>query len=130
MNSTGVIIRPSAYSVKETIERLTDFLTQHGATVYLQIDQQREFLTVGIKINPYKFILFGNPRAGAALVRENPVAGLDLPLKVIAWEDNHGKVWLGYNDACYLEERHNLIPDKDSPLDLSELLTKALDIRI
>lgn len=130
MNSTGVIIRPSAYSVKDSIERLEAYVKLHGATIYVKIDQQKEFGKMGLSIPPFEFILFGNPSVGAGIVSQNPTTALDLPLKVIAWEDKHGKVWLGYNDAAYLEERHDLKPDPDSPLDLHFVIIKALDIHI
>jgi len=130
MNSTGVIIRPSAYSVKDSIDRLEAFVRLHGATIYVKIDQQKEFQKADVNIPPFEFMLFGNPSVGADIVSQNPLAALDLPLKIIAWEDKHGKVWLGYNAAVYLEERHNLKPDTNSPLDLHCLIIKALDIHV
>src|SRR5580765_1168625 len=87
MDPRGVIIRPSKYSVKETINRLVIFLEQHGVTVYTRINQQSEVQKAGIDIPPMEFILFGNPKAGGPIMAENPVAALDLPLKIIAWED-------------------------------------------
>ena len=110
------------------MQRLEAFLTVNGATIYLNIDQQQEFKKAGINIPPFQFLLFGNPKSGAEFVKQNPVAALDLPLKVICWEDNHGKVWLAYNDAAFLEDRHNLTPDADSSLNLHCLLIKAMDI--
>jgi uncharacterized protein (DUF302 family) len=130
MHSTGVIIRPSAYGVAASIERLAAFVKSHGATIYVRIDQQREFEKVGISIPPFEFMLFGNPSVGAEIIGQNPLAALDLPLKIIAWEDKHGKVWLGYNDAVFLEERHALKSGSDSPLDLHGLIIKALDIHV
>jgi len=88
MNPNGVITKPSPYSVKETIDRLQIFLQQHGATIYARIDQQAELQKAGINIPPLEFIMFGNPKAGGPVMVENPIAALDLPLKVIAWEDD------------------------------------------
>src|SRR6201986_2176024 len=99
MNPNGVIIRPSGYSVKETIDRLQVFLLQHGATIYARIDQQAEVQKAGQNIPPLEFILFGNPKAGGPIMAENPLAALDLPLKAIAWEDKDGRAWLGYKQG-------------------------------
>jgi uncharacterized protein (DUF302 family) len=126
MDPKGVIINPSAYPVKETIDRLEAFLQQHGATIYVRIDQQAELQKVGINISPLEFIMFGNPKAGGPIMIENPVAALDLPLKVIAWEDDQKKVFIAYNDGLYIEERYSLLHNANSPLKLDNLIAMAL----
>jgi uncharacterized protein (DUF302 family) len=126
MNPKGVAIRSSQYSVKETIDRLVIFLQQHGATVYARINQQFELNNAGLKIRPLEFILFGDPRAGGPVIIENPMAALDLPLKIIAWEDEKNKVWLAYNDTMYLEKRYSLLHTLMRPLDLEPLIIKLL----
>ncbi len=126
MNPKGVVVRASAWSVKETIDRLQTFLTQHGATIYARINQQNEVNNAGQNILPLEFILFGNPRAGGMIMTENPLAALDLPLKVIAWEDGEKKVWLAYNDASYIEERYSLSHMPNSPLNMENLVLLAL----
>jgi uncharacterized protein (DUF302 family) len=126
MDPKGVITQPSPYSVKETIDRLQAFLLQHGATIYARIDQQVELQKAGINIPPLEFIMFGNPKAGGPFMVENPLVALDLPLKVIAWEDNQKNVFIAYNDALYIEERYSLLHKENSPLDLDNLVTLAL----
>jgi len=126
MNPNGVIVRPSGYTVKETIDRLQAFLLQHGATIYARIDQQAEVQKVGQNIPPLEFILFGNPKAGGPIMAENPLATLDLPLKIIAWEDEQQKVWLAYNDASYVEGRYALPHNPNTPLNLDPLVAMAL----
>jgi uncharacterized protein (DUF302 family) len=126
MNPKGVTIRPSRYSVTETIDRLLLFLRQRGVTVYARINQQSEVNNTGQKIGPLEFIMFGNPKAGGLIMAENPVAALDLPLKIIAWEDNEGKVWIAYNEAFYIEERYSLPHSLMDPLDLDPLISKSL----
>src|ERR1700753_681952 len=108
MNPEGVITRESKYSVKETIDHLQTFLLQHGATIYARIDQQAEVQKAGLTLAPLEYLLFGNPKAGGVLMAENPLVGLDLPLKVIAWEDNQEKVWISYNEGAYIEKRYTL----------------------
>ena len=126
MDPKGITIRPSQYSVKETIDRLQEFLKHQGITIYARINQQAEVNKIGQDLLPLEFILFGNPKVGGPIMAENPVAALDLPLKIIAWEDDQQKVWVGYNDGEYIRERYSL-PDKISAvLNLDPLLLKIL----
>jgi uncharacterized protein (DUF302 family) len=126
MNPKGINIRPSLYSVKETMDRLVVILGQHKATIYARINQQSEAHNAGMEMPALEFILFGNPRAGGLIMKENPVAALDLPLKIIAWEDAEKTVWLAYNKASYLEERYALPHDLTQPLDLDPLVSSIL----
>jgi uncharacterized protein (DUF302 family) len=126
MKPNGMIIRESRYAVKETIDRLVNFLEQHGATLYSRINQQSEVQKAGIEILPLEFILFGNPKVGGQVMLENPLAALDLPLKIIAWEDKDHKVWYAFNEASYLGERYSLPQTLAGTLDLDAVTTKAL----
>jgi pimeloyl-ACP methyl ester carboxylesterase/uncharacterized protein (DUF302 family) len=120
----GVRISPSTRSVKDTIDRLQDLLQKNGATIYARIDQQKEMQNTGQPSGPLEYLLFGNPKAGGPVMRENPVAALDLPLKVIAWEDAHQQVWLAYNEASYIRQRFSLSAQVAAPLDLHGLIEK------
>ena len=124
MNPQGVTIKPSPYSVKETIDRLEEFLRKQGATIYARINQQTEVNKTGQNLTPLEFLMFGNPKAGGLLMIENPIAALDLPLKVIAWEDKQQKVWIGYNDGGYVRERYSLSSAISAPLNLDPLISK------
>jgi uncharacterized protein (DUF302 family) len=123
----GVTIRKSKYTVKETIDRLHSFLQEHGATVYARINQQAEVNNAGGYLLPLEFILFGNPVAGGGLMNGNPMVALDLPLKVIAWEDDDKNVWLAYNEGSYLEERYAITHQPGSPLFLDQLIDKVFN---
>lgn len=127
MNPEGVSTYESKYPVKETIDRLQAFLQQHGATIYARIDQQDEVQKAGLSLSPLEYLLFGNPKAGGALMAENPLIALDLPLKVIVWEDAQKKVWISYNDAKYIEDRYGLLHTENTPLNLDLLVGKALN---
>ena len=129
MNPKGVIVKPSQYSVKETIDRLQTFLQQHGATIYARINQQDEVNKAGGKLSPLEFIMFGNPKVGGPIMAENKLAALDLPLKVIAWEDEQNKVWVAYNEASYIEERYSLSHIANSPLDLDRVISGSLSAK-
>ena len=114
-------------AVKETIDKLQDLIEKNGSTIYARIDQQAELKKAGMGINALEFLLFGKPAAGGKLILQNPLVALDLPLKIIAWEDEQRQVWLSYNNAGYLQERYALAPDRVTPpLDLEKLIIKAL----
>lgn len=123
----GITIHPSPYPVKETIDHLLEMLRLQGVTIYARIDQQMELEKVGVKIAPLEYLLFGNPKAGGPVMQENPVAALDLPLKVIAWEDSQKKVWLAYNEAAYIQERYALSAAVSAPLNLDGLIKKVFN---
>jgi len=127
MNPKGITIRSSPYSVKETMDRLIVILQERKVTIYARINQQSEVHNSGKEIPALEFILFGNPKAGGLIMAENPIAALDLPLKIIAWEDAAKTVWLAYNKASYLEERYALRHDLMQPVDLDPLVTNLIN---
>jgi uncharacterized protein (DUF302 family) len=126
MNPEGVNIYSSKYSVKETIDRLQRFLEEHGATIYARIDQQDELRKTGQTIAPLEFLMFGNPKAGGSLMAQSPLVALDLPLKVIAWEDDNSNVWVACNDAKHIENRYSLSHNENTPLNLDKLIRAVL----
>ena len=126
MNHAGIITHPSPYAVKESIDRLQALLEKNGVTIYARIDQQAELAETGQIIPPLEFILFGNPKAGGPIMIENRLAALDLPLKLIAWEDDQQKVWVAYNDASYIGQRYSLSSVLIAPLDINNLISKTL----
>lgn len=125
-NPVGVIIRESRYSVKETIDRLQAALEENNATIYARINQQQELQKVGQVVPPLEFLLFGNPKAGGPVMIENPAAALDLPLKVIAWQNEQQKVHVAYNDASYIKNRYSLSANASAPLNIDPLIAKIL----
>ena len=122
----GLIIRSSHYTVKETIDRLQAILLQKGVTIYTRIDQQEELAKTGQHIPPLEFLLFGNPKAGGPIMAVHPAAAIDLPLKVVAWEDDAKQVRIAYNEAQYIQERFALPADLSGPLDLNLVVNKTL----
>ncbi|MDP9077069.1 MAG: DUF302 domain-containing protein [Bacteroidota bacterium] len=126
MNTQGIIIRTSPYGVKETIDRLVIFLEKHGSTVYSRINQQNEVRHTGREIPPVEFILFGNPAKGGAIMAANPLAALDLPLKILAWETEDEVVKVAFNDPAYIKYRYSLPAKLTASLDIGPLLEKAL----
>jgi uncharacterized protein (DUF302 family) len=107
-SSSDIITLPGLSSVTETMDRLKKVMTNHGITIYAHIDQQAEAIKSGLSLKPLELLIFGNPKGGIPLMRANPLCGLDLPLKILVWEDDEQKVWLGYNSFAYLEKRFEL----------------------
>jgi uncharacterized protein (DUF302 family) len=109
--STGIIDIPSSHSVEQTVEKLKGILQAKGVTLFALVDHSGEAEKVGMKMPPTKLLIFGSPKAGTPLMLAAPSIAIDLPLKILIWEDVHGKVWVSYNSPCYLQERHNLPPE-------------------
>ena len=127
MNPKGVIIHQSNYSVRETINRVVNFLEQHDVTIYSRINQQSEVQKAGIEIPALEFVLFGNPKVGGLVMLENPVVALDLPLKLISWEDKEKKVWYAFNESQYLAVRYSLTQKLSDTLNVETVVSKALN---
>jgi uncharacterized protein (DUF302 family) len=106
----GIITIPSNHSVDETIEKLKGILTAKGVMIFALVDHSGEAEKAGLKMPPTKLLIFGSPKAGTPVMLAAPSIAIDLPLKVLVWEDATGKVWVSYNSPQYLKERHN-VPD-------------------
>lgn len=107
----GLVSKPSAHPVAETINRLEAILREKNIRIFTRIDQRLEAEKVGLQMPACELIIFGNPKAGTPLMIAEPTIAIDLPLKALAWEDGDGKVWLTYNASEYLQERFNIPAD-------------------
>ena len=108
MNENGLITIRSNNSVKATIDRLEARLKAGGVTVFARIDHAAGAASAGMPLRPTELLIFGNPKAGTPLMQANQTIGIDLPLKILVWEDDSGGVWITYNDPAWLAKRHNL----------------------
>lgn len=104
----GLISVKSPYPVGQTVDRLEAGAKQRGLKVFARIDHAAGALSVGKKLRPTELLIFGNPQGGTPLMECAQSAGIDLPLKALAWQDEQGQVWLGYNDPAYLAKRHEI----------------------
>ena len=104
--SSGIIDVPSRYSVPETLARLQSILKEKALTVFALIDHSGEAEKAGLTMRPTQLLIFGSPKGGTPLMGAAPRLAIDLPLKALAWQDEHGQVWLSYNSPEYLQERH------------------------
>ena len=112
MTGNGIIDVTSKHSVDETVAKLKSMLESKGVTIFALIDHSGEAEKVGMKMPPTKLLIFGNPKAGTPLMVASPSIAIDLPLKILVWEDAAGKVWLSYNSSEYLQQRHELPPER------------------
>jgi uncharacterized protein (DUF302 family) len=110
-DSNGIISQPSSYSVEQTVERLKQILQSKNVTLFAVVDHSGEAEKVGMKMPSTKLLIFGSPRAGTPLMLAAPTIALDLPLKILVWEDAQEKVWISYNSPEYLKDRHGLPPE-------------------
>jgi uncharacterized protein (DUF302 family) len=110
-NAKGLIDLPSNYSVDGTVERLKGILQAKGITLFALVDHSGEAAKAGMKMRPTKLFIFGNPKGGTPVMLAAPSSAIDLPLKILVWEDVQGKVWITYTSPGYLQERHKLPQD-------------------
>jgi uncharacterized protein (DUF302 family) len=110
MPADGLITIASLSSVRETVDRLVAFAASHALTVFARIDHADGAAKVGMPLRPTELVIFGNPKGGTPLMQDRQTAGIDLPIKALAWEDADRKVWLAYNDAAWIAQRHGLGP--------------------
>ena len=92
-------------------DRLVDTAGSLGLRVFARIDHAGGAERDGMRLRPTELVIFGNPKGGTPLMQDEQTAGIDLPLKVLAWEDEAGQVWLTYNDPAWLARRHGLGAD-------------------
>jgi uncharacterized protein (DUF302 family) len=108
----GLITAKSPYTVDETLDRFEAAVTNKGMTIFTRIDHAAGAAKVGKELPPTVVLIFGNPNIGTLLMQSKQTAAIDLPLKLLAWEDDGGQVWIAYNDPGYLVKRH-AITDRD-----------------
>lgn len=104
----GLVVKPSNYSVKETIDRLEAALSEKGLTIFARIDHQAGAAAADLELRPTQLLIFGNPKLGTPLMTSAQTTAIDLPQKALAYEDEDGKVYLTYNDVGYLQARHGI----------------------
>jgi uncharacterized protein (DUF302 family) len=104
----GLIVVKSPYGSRETMDRLEVVLKEKGMTLFARVDHAAGAAKVGKKLRSTEVLIFGNPQGGTPFMECSQTVGIDLPLKMLVWEDESGQVWLGYNDPDYLAKRHGV----------------------
>jgi uncharacterized protein (DUF302 family) len=104
----GVVSKRSSHPVDETVQRVTRVLQEKNVNLVATVDHSGAAAKAGLKMPPTKLLIFGNAKGGTPLMLAAPSVAIDLPLKILVWEDGQGVVWVSYNSLDYLRERHGL----------------------
>jgi uncharacterized protein (DUF302 family) len=107
-SGNGIVDLSSTHTVDETVAKIEGILKSKGVTLFALVDHSGEAEKAGMKMPPTKLLIFGSPKAGTPLMLAAPRIAIDLPLKILVWEDGDGKVWISYNSPAYLLERHGV----------------------
>jgi len=110
-DNTGIIDKLSNHSVDSTVDKLKTILQNKGVTLFALVDHSGEAAKIGMQMRPTKLLIFGSPKAGTPLMLAAPSIAIDLPLKILVWEDVSGKTWVSYNAPAYLQQRHGFPPE-------------------
>jgi uncharacterized protein (DUF302 family) len=121
--AADLITKPSAHSVSVTIDRLAAAVEGAGAKVFARIDHAKGAASVDMDLRPTQMLMFGNPKLGTPAMLQAQSIGLDLPLRVVAYEDADGKVFVAYHAPAELTEDHNIASDAA----ILKKMTGALD---
>jgi uncharacterized protein (DUF302 family) len=102
----GMRILPTQHSVAKVLERVQSLARERGLMVFAQIDFSGDAQRAGLELRPMGLVILGNPKGGTPLIAATPTVALDLPLKILAWQDAEDRTWVAYNEPEYLQARH------------------------
>ena len=120
----GIVTKPSKYPVAETMDRMEASAKSVGANIFSRIDWQELSKKVNVQIPPNQLLIFGRGKGGPYLIKEAPLAALDIPFKAVAWEDAAGKVWLSYTNGSYISQRYAVEGAAASARDIDATIEK------
>ncbi len=106
--NNGLVHLKSTHSALDTMAILERIVVARGLRIMARIDHAEEAAKAGLKMLPAILLIFGNPHSGTSVMIAAPTVAIDLPLKVLVWEDVEGPVWISYNSPRYLQERHEI----------------------
>jgi uncharacterized protein (DUF302 family) len=124
MSDNGIITVASGFPAQETARRLKVAIAKRGLTLFARIDHATNAASANLPLRPTEVFIFGNARGGTPLMQDQQTAGIDLPLKMLLWEDADGRVSLSYNSPAWIAQRHSLGPANAAPV---AAMTAALD---
>lgn len=109
MNNSGLITKTSGLDLETTYNKLkTGIDSNPNLRIILELDHAKNAASVGLDLNPTRIIMFGNPNLGTLLMQHNQAVSIDLPQKIIVFQDVNAQVKVAYNDPMYLRDRHNI----------------------
>jgi len=125
-----LVQKPSPHSVQSTMDKLQAAVEKAGARVAARVDHAAAAKTVGIDLLPNQVLIFGNPNIGSPIFVENSAAGLDLPIRVVVFENADGQTMVAYHDPASLAESFGLSPNMKSFQMMAGALAKLTDSAI
>src|SRR5438552_8741262 len=120
----GLVDIPSNHSVEETVEKRKGILQVKGITLFALVDHSGEAGKAGMQMRPTRLLIFVIPKAGTPVMLAAPSSAIDLPLKILIWEDAQEKVWVTYNSPAYLQKRHGIPLELLPSISVIETLAK------
>ncbi len=126
VSEIGLATIATSHTVSETVDRLEKALKAREITVFARIDHAAGAASVAMPLRPTELLIFGSPRGGTPLMQSNQTVGIDLPLKILVWQDSGGQVWLTYTDPIWFARRHHLSSAMDANVGALRLLLESL----
>jgi uncharacterized protein (DUF302 family) len=114
--TAGVLHTRSPHAVGQTVDLLTDAIGAAGAKLFTVVDHSGEAARAGLTLRDTKLLIFGNPVGGTPAMVASPLTAIDLPLKLLVWQDDEGAVWMSHLDPQWLADRHGLAAELAAPL--------------
>jgi uncharacterized protein (DUF302 family) len=115
LNASEIIIKESKDSVAITMQNIKALIATKGLKIFAEIDHSENAYGANMQLPESKLIIFGNPKIGTSLMKQNMLVGLDIPMKILVFEDSDGKVKIAYRNGTWLVKEHNLgISQKES----------------
>jgi uncharacterized protein (DUF302 family) len=112
----GLITIKSSYGPQETVDKFEAAVKAKGLTIFAKVDHAAGAAAVGLPLQPTQLIIFGNAKGGTPLMQSAQTSGIDLPMKVLIWQDASGDTWLSYNDPEWIAKRHGLGQAVEAPV--------------
>jgi uncharacterized protein (DUF302 family) len=116
----------SSYSPSETVEKIKQTLKAKGITLFTLVDHSGEAHKVSLELNFEQLLIFGDPKTGTLLMQENPAIGIELPLKILVWQDADGKTQVSYIDPNSLKEDYGIKKNAEILTKLSGALSQII----
>jgi uncharacterized protein (DUF302 family) len=124
-NEMDIVTKLSPLPAADTVSKLTGMISAKGMKLFAVIDQSAEARQAGLSLRETTLVIFGSPAAGTPVMATAPLAALDLPLKVLVWDDE-GQTKVSYYAPAALAARHHISPDLATNLVGINALTDAL----
>ncbi len=121
-----LITLPANHTFKETVEKIISLIEQKKFTIFGRIDHAAEAHQQELNLRPTELVIFGNPNIGTLLMHDQQTCGIDLPVKILVWEDEDGKVWLSYNTMSLLKAKHQLTEESQAILQKIENVVSGI----